>query len=297
MRSQVPKAVIHFLRVVLSASFLCAPVLAQSRGNAMVVQGMTLVSIPGGTFMMGSQDGPDNEKPAHRVTVKAFEMSATEITVGQFRQFILATSYRTDAERAGIGFVGTEMVATPGANWRNPHFEQNDQHPVVLVSWNDAMAFCGWLSAQTATRYDLPTEAEWEYACRAGTATEFFSGDSASSLSSVGWIGENSGGATHPVGQKEANAFGLYDMHGNACELCRDWFQGDYYRQAGNETDPQGPATGVMRVSRGGGWFSSAGYCRSAIRYGDTPDSILNYLGFRVVRRQLSPELRQQPSP
>ncbi len=277
-------------------------------GDTTALQGIDFVSIPEGTFQMGSNDGEKNERPIHTVTVSAFEMSMTEITVGQFRRFVQATRYYTDIEKKGGGIT---MVYSPiaqyeyryssipwkkveDASWRNSYLGQADDHPVVSISWNDAMAYCRWLSEQTGEEYDLPTEAEWEYACRAGSTKNFCTGDSVSDLELVGWYyGNNNGndrpegqmGQTHPVGQKDANAFGLYDMHGSVMEWCKDWF-GRY--SSNSEIDPQGPEKGSKRVLRGGMCYNNAYNCRSARRYESKP--ILGrkehgLYGFRIVRR------------
>jgi formylglycine-generating enzyme required for sulfatase activity len=129
--------------------------------------------------------------------------------------------------------------------------------------------------------YRLPTEAEWEYACRAGTTTKYSFGDSESQLGDYGWYDKNSGGTTHPVGGKKPNGWGLYDMHGNVFEWCQDWY-GDY--PSGSTTDPTGAASGSYRVYRGGGWFLISDYCHSAYRFRLTPDYRISYLGFRVLR-------------
>jgi formylglycine-generating enzyme required for sulfatase activity len=205
--------------------------------------GIRMVSIPGGSFQLGSNDGYDDEKPVHTVTVSGFEMSATEVTVGQFREFVNETGYRTEAERGGGAYVlsGTTYEKKADANWKRPYFTQTDAHPVVCVSWNDAVKYCEWLSGKTGTVFRLPTEAEWEYACRAGTGTRYYTGDNENDLGRAGWYNGNSGKTTHPVGQKEANRWGLYDMHGNVWEWCNDWY-GSY--PSGSQTNPTGPSSG-----------------------------------------------------
>ncbi len=252
------------------------------------VPGLRMVPIPAGTFKMGTNSTDhkwlERSRPVHAVTLSAFEMSATEITVGQFKQFVQASGYSTEAERGGGGFVytGGKWEQKADANWRNTYLAQTDDHPVVMVSWNDAKAFCLWIGKQTGRRYDLPTEAEWEYACRAGTTTEYYTGNSEGSLSRAGWFGGNSGSGTHPVGQKEPNGFGLYDMHGNVWEWCSDWY-GSY--SSASQSNPTGPASGSSRVARGGGWGDDANGCRSAGRDGGDPGGGGSGIGFRVVCR------------
>jgi Sulfatase-modifying factor enzyme 1 len=165
------------------------------------------------------------------------------------------------------------------------------ERPVIYVSWEDAQAYCEWLSQETGERYQLATEAEWEYACRAGSDTRWYWGEEEAQLGDYGWYGKNSGGRTQPVGQKRPNAWHLYDMHGNVWEWCRDWYSGSYYQQLVNELErhsdsarsrssalgahsesareaasdnPSGPESGSDRVVRGGSWNVDADYCRSA---------------------------------
>ena len=167
---------------------------------------------------------------------------------------------------------------------QNPSHFKGAQLPVGTVSWDDATAFCKKLSEQLrapAVEARLPTEAEWEYACRAGTRTRFYSGDADSDLDAVAWYGSNSGGKTPPVGGKKANAFGLYDMHGNVWQWCRDAYREDYDKL--NATDPINDAQGAARVLRGGSWSDDPEYCRSAYRYRSVPDDQFHNVGFRVV--------------
>ena len=176
-------------------------------------------------------------------------------------------------------------LLTRGADWRSPGFDQTDEHPVVNVSWKDATAFCVWLSEQsgeTGRVYRLPTESEWEFACRSGTTTRYYFGDDAGELSEYAWYGGNSRNRAHRVGGKRANAWGLYDMHGNVFEWCSDWYSAAYYANSPLE-DPTGAESGSYRVVRGGGRFIAARHCRSALRYWITPGYRYYYLGFRVA--------------
>jgi len=282
--------------------------------------GMVLVPIPAGEFYMGSRlsaadvakrfndnaESFDDEHPRHRVTLtKPFYLGATEVTKGQFRQFVLAESYRTDAEtdgKGGLGFNSSmgKFEQNPKYNWKNCLYPQTDDHPVVNVSWNDAQAFCKWLSAKEGVTYRLPTEAEWEYACRAGTTSLYHNGDEPEGLVSVGnvfdassksklteysdfpYLTANDGYAfTAPVGGFRANPWGLYDMHGNATEWCQDC---DRVYSIGDVTDPAGPNSGSFRVFRGGGWLAAAGSCRSADRSWISSSDRFITLGFRVLR-------------
>ena len=218
--------------------------------------GMRFVPIPAGTFTMGEG------KTAHKVTLtKPFELGQHEVTQEQYEKVM----------------------------GKNPSHFKGKQNPVEQVSWDDAVEFCRKLSAMPAEKkagyvYRLPTEAEWEYACRAGTTTRYSFGDSDSELGDYAWYDKNSGRTTHPVGQKKPNAWGLYDMHGNVWEWCQDW-HGDY--PSGSVTDPTGAAVGSLRVYRGGGWVDFARRCRSAVRGRFTPGVRFSDLGFRVLRSSI----------
>ncbi len=157
---------------------------------------------------------------------------------------------------------------------------------MVEVSWADAKAFCDWLTRKEGKKYGLPTEAQWEYACRAGTQTKYSFGDDENDLGDHAWFLINSDSRAHVVGQKRPNAWGLSDMHGNVWQWCEDWFDGGYYANSPPQ-DPRGPIEakpGSYRVLRGGGWDSPAGFCRSAFRNWSAPVFRYDFLGFRVSR-------------
>jgi formylglycine-generating enzyme required for sulfatase activity len=222
--------------------------------------GMTVRLIPAGTFQMGSPKGEkgrfDNERQHQVFLSRPFYLQTTPVTQGQWRQV---------------------MGSTPAS------FQEGwEDCPVEKVSWDEAQEFVAKLNQmEEIDAYRLPTEAEWEYACRAGTTTRFGCGDEEAKLPDYAWFAENSGGKTHPVGQKEPNAWGLYDMHGNVWEWCQDWYE-EY--PPGPVTDPPGSDTGEYRVLRGGSWGNFSGYLRSAVRYLIDPDNRSNYVGFRVAR-------------
>jgi eukaryotic-like serine/threonine-protein kinase len=273
--------------------------------------GMTLVWIPAGNFMMGSSSGesevmlqqmkqkgvhtwyqasPPSEAPPHRVKIsRPFYMGMYEVTLGQFRKFVDATGFRTDAEKDGNGGDGKgngKWMTKPEFNWKNIGFERNDDMPAVNVTWSDAVAFCEWLTRVEGHTYRLPTEAEWEYACRAGTTTRSYWGDDDSRRDECVWHGANSGGGFHRVGELKSNAFGLHDMCGNVYEYCSDWFSTNGYA-SGTENlllDPNGPASGIEKVVRGGSWGTDAMHCRSAFRGGAGLTHRNRRDGFRVVR-------------
>jgi formylglycine-generating enzyme required for sulfatase activity len=214
--------------------------------------GMELVLIPAGSFMMGSTNGSPNEKPMHDVTIsRAFYMGKYEVTRAQW-QSVMGS---------------------------NPSTFKGDSLPVETVSWDDVIAFIARLNAQNdGYTYRLPTEAEWEYACRAGTT-----GDYAGDLDAMAWYDKNSGNKTHAVGTKLPNAFGLFDMHGNVWEWCQDWNHDSYTGAPGDGSAWLSGGEQKYRVLRGGSWFDIASYSRSATRYWDTPGHRLKLLGFRVV--------------
>jgi formylglycine-generating enzyme required for sulfatase activity len=237
--------------------------------------------IPAGEFLMGGTDGI--EKPAHMVRIGYdFEMGTTEVTVGQFRAFIKATDYPTDGEKVGVSWSrgpDTDWQFGDAVPWCQATQDQSDEHPAIFISWYDAMTFCHWLSAETGQEIRLPSEAEWEHACRAGT-TGLYAGE----LSEMGWYNYNACNRTHPVAQKQPNAWGLYDMHGNVWEWCLDFFQPNY---DGAPTDGQ-PRREVRNasdvVSRGGSFRNPSGWVASGCRMGTFPDASHGNNGFRLVR-------------
>jgi formylglycine-generating enzyme required for sulfatase activity len=241
--------------------------------------GMKLALVPAGEFAMGAPESDrlaaGNERPQHRVRItRPFYLGVYEVTVGQFRQFVQQSGHKTDAEKGG-----------DTRAWNNPFFNQTDDHPVMMVSWNDASAFCTWLGRKERKTYRLPAEAEWEYACRAGSVTRYSYGDDPQALGASAWIGGktgNAGAKTHPVGQKKPNAWGLYDLHGNVLEWCADRYS-DTYDARASQDDPTGPESGDSRVVRGGSWGTRPRDARSACRSWYKPGLRYMDLGFRVV--------------
>jgi formylglycine-generating enzyme required for sulfatase activity len=249
------------------------------------VSGIDLVSIPAGSFYMGSPDDdkdafPD-EKPQHKVTIsRPFYLGQYKVTRGQFRRFVEATGHQTEAEKEGDKWT-----------WKKPGvldtaFDQTDAHPVLYVSPNDADAFCRWLAEKTGASARLPYEAEWEYSCRAASEAtlptkKYYFGDDESQLGNYAWYARNSGGTTHPCGEKPNNDFHLYDMHGLAWEWCAD---GKREYKDRDETDPVGPTgAGASRVTRGGSALDVPRYCRAASRLGRRPSDRAVSIGFRVL--------------
>jgi formylglycine-generating enzyme len=269
----------------------------------------------------------EGEHPQHRVRItRLFYLGTYHVTRGQFHQFVKETGYLTGSERGEKLPPGSPpnrhfKEENPGADgwnpdtkklafdrrfsWRNTGFEQTDKHPVVNVTWNDAVAFCAWLSRKEGKTYRLPTEAEWEYACRAGTTTRYYSGDDPETLAKAANIGDAAFGKTFPerisrirsndgyvftapVGQFKPNAFGLYDMHGNAWQWCADWFDEDYYRRSpvDDPTGPSDPNPDGVRVFRGGSWLDGPTFARSPAHCQEFSFNRRATVGFRVARDQ-----------
>ena len=274
---------------------------------------MTMVRIEPGEFLMGStkaqidklvkqfpdtnRDLYDDEQPQHRVEITwPFYLAAHQVTVGQFRWFVEGSGYKTEAERDGKGGWGWNAAAgkyeqDPKYTWQNPGFPQTNEHPVVNVSWNDAMAFLGWLNEQDKEKqrgYRLPTEAEWEYACRAGTGGLYGGDDDSESLVRIANVADasykkvnpsatcirgNDGFVyTAPVGSFEPNAWHLYDMIGNVWEWCDDWYDPKFYQSSPRE-NPHNTAMASSRVFRGGSWNYTPGYGRPAARRRIAPEA------------------------
>ena len=237
--------------------------------------GLEMVAIGGGWFEMGSSEGSDDESPVHKVWVSPFWMDRYEVVQEQFKKF----------------------------QFPDPSHFKNPKNPLDQINWTDATMYCNerslaeglepcydeetWDCNFAANGYRLPTEAEWEYACRAGTDSQYSFGRAIQKLKAHAWFADNSSGKTHPVGLKQPNPWGLYDMHGNVSEWCSDFYVEDYYKQS-SERDPRGPAKGQERVLRGGAWNSTADSCRSTYRTSDPSinDTCLasDAIGFRCVR-------------
>jgi formylglycine-generating enzyme required for sulfatase activity len=252
------------------------------------------VPIRGGTFMMGCTEDQgldcfESERPACKVTLNDFSLCKYEVTVGEFKAFIEATGYKTDADKVGNSRVieGTVWKDKSGVNWRcdpqgnvRPASEYN--HPVIHVSWNDATEYCKWFSIKTGRTHRLPTEAEWEYAARGGQFSKKYKYSGANSIDTAGWYATNiKESGTKPTGEKHINEVDLYDMSGNVWEWCQDWYAPYLSRPLVN---PKGPSTGSVRILRGGSWLSPSQYCRNIYRNHAAPDYRMNDVGFRVLR-------------
>jgi formylglycine-generating enzyme required for sulfatase activity len=283
-----------FLIAVCLAEALCGCGPAEQEGTTefqadlVTSTGVRMLKIPGGYFEMGSATGPKDEWPVRRVWVDAFLMDQFEVTQKDFARYL-------------------------------PRYEskfKGDDRPMEQLNWQDAVRYCNerseaehlepcyrldrdagvWRCDFSKSGYRLPTEAEWEYACRAGTNTRYSCGDRQADLGRYAWFDANSGETTHPVGRKLPNAWGLYDMHGNVAEWCNDLYAADAYA-AGGDRNPRGPQDGGGRyVLRGGAYRMPADELRSAARRGEVGyvDNCENreHLGFRAVRRAPPGETR-----
>lgn len=300
--------------------------------------GMRFVLVPAGEFMMGSDEAPQalaaafpdlergrfeeigDEAPVHRVRItRPFYLGRHEVTVGQFRRFLQRSGYLPESVADGTGGYGYDPAWDPSASprgdafdgrnpkysWRDPGFAQGDDHPVVNVTWNDAAAMARWLGEQEGVRYRLPTEAEWEYACRADSRTRYHSGNDPRSLLEVANVfdadarrhwpkwkdhalpGRDGHAFTAPVASHAPNAFGLHDMHGNVWEWTADWYDAGYYARSPVD-DPAGSASGSVRVRRGGSWHTWPFYARCAYRNWNTPQTRYTLVGMRLLR-EVSP--------
>lgn len=218
-----------------------------------------MITVEGGSFTMGGTES--DEKPTHTVTISSFSMGKYEVTVAEYKAFCSAA--------------GRTMPTAPTWGW-------NDKHPMVYVSFDDANAYCNWLSETTGKNYRLPTEAEWEYAARGGNKSRGYMYAGSDDLDEAGWSSDNAGGQTQACGRKKANELGLYDMSGNVWEWCKDWYSDSYYSNSPS-TNPKGPSFGSYRVLRGGSWDYRAANCRVANRSLNSPGHRRNDIGFRVV--------------
>ena len=271
------------------------------------ITGMKFVHLPAGCFVMGSprdEDGRDSDEgPQHQVCIDDFWIGCFEVTVDQFKNFVSDSGYKTDAEREGYAWIyAGSWQKKKGFNWRNPGFKQEGNHPVVNVSWHDAEEMAKWLSQKAGKKFRLPTEAEWEYACRAGTSTSRFWGDDANKACEYANVADrtakekfpawhihecNDGFVfTSPVGSFRPNPFGIFDMLGNVWEWCEDTYLVNSYKKYSGENPlvREGGVTDL--VIRGGSWYSRPRYVRCASR-DHLHDSRRrgNDVGFRLVMK------------
>lgn len=275
----------YIISVFISCLVLAASGQTKSKAKIPVkhapIDTAKFVLVEGGSFKMGTDQPVEaHEGPAHDVTVASFYLSKTEITYEDFDKFTSAT--KRDS-------VVTDFPAA------------RKVHPVFMVSWLDAVAYCNWLSEKeklskcykidgekvtyldTAKGYRLPTEAEWEYAARGGNKSKDYPYAGSADINAVGWYKANSNGGSKPVKQKQPNELGLYDMTGNLWEWCWDVYDGNYYKNSPSN-NPKGPDSGPYRVMRGGAWYNEANYARVFTRQDHYPTFRQNSVGFRVAR-------------
>ena len=324
------------ISIAIICFFLMGCSIAPVQKSPLVIKnslGMNMVLVPAGEFLMGSDEAPESlkkdfpqyeqkrlldledEKPVHPVTItKPFFIGQYEVTVDQFRKFIELSGYVPESIADGTGGYGYNPDYDPalsakgdafeGRNpkysWRYPGFKQRGDEPVVNVSWNDAVALAEWLSKREGKVYRLPTEAEWEYACRAGSRSRYLSGNDPDALTDYAnifdadtaknwqkWevyaVKKHDGFTfTAPVGSFKPNAFGIYDMIGNAWEWVSDWYDDQYYANS-PINDPQGPRDGSVKVRRGGSWHTWPLYARSSYRNWNTTTTRYPLVGMRLV--------------
>lgn len=251
-----------------------------------------LVGVPAGTFTMGGiTDDPfakPREFPNRRITIaKPFQIGKYEVTVGQYRAFVSNTNYQTVAERNEKGGWKAGKSTSWGEQsksytWKTPGYTTSDSHPVTIIAYEDAVAYCDWLTKETGKKFRLPTEVEWEYACRAGTTGQYYFDIQTRDDHSWSVYSSGSQNNPHPVGLRFANPLGIHDLAGNVREWCLDWFAEEAYKLNYDE-HPQGPSTGEFRVVRGACFFDRELFMRSSFRGFLAPDMVVNNQGFRVV--------------
>jgi formylglycine-generating enzyme required for sulfatase activity len=259
--------------VLLSFCFSLLKAVTDSPGSA--TQSADMIYVQGGDFNMGSNSGEDDEKPVHKVHVDGFYVDKYEVTNAQFCEFLNAKGNQKEGGATWLD-ITSEYCKIITRNRRFIPKSGYGSHPVIGVTWYGARAYAQWAGKR------LPTEAEWEYACRGGSQSRGYIYSGSNNLDAVAWYSNNSGNKTHPVGRKQSNELGLYDMSGNVREWCADWYDKNYYSKR-VYNNPKGPSSGTYKVIRGGSWIFSA-YCRSAYRSRVNPDRSYISIGFRCVR-------------
>ncbi len=249
---------------------------------------MKMIRVEGGEFSMGTSNGLPDQQPSHVIKLDDFDIGAFEVTIRQFRTFIIETGYTTEAEqKAGDNLILTEdgaLKKVTGLNWQ---FQSNGKKakdlslPVVFVTWNDAVAFTEWMTKKYSGNFSLPTEAQWEYAALGGVRRKMYRYAGSDQLEEVSRPRQNA--KDFYTTRKKPNELGIYDMSGSVSEWCLDWYNKNYYRQSSLK-EPQGPTSGDFKVLRGGSWFSDATYSQVFFRNKTNPNLSSFSDGFRVVR-------------
>jgi formylglycine-generating enzyme required for sulfatase activity len=296
------------LLILLSVMCVMATIPAQAQKNGKNIKVPEMALVPAGTFLMGNKAGEADERPVHKVALPKFLIGKFEVTYGEFAQFIAATNYKTDAEKIGYSHIYTyEWTRGNYVTWRcdeDGHIrpESDSRKPVIHVSWNDADAYCKWLSKETGKHYRLPSEAEWEYAAGNGEKHNLYSWGDKAPDEKGSLVDKQTGAITTDyaicsskfetnkngcfyadnVGMYQPNDLGLYDMCGNVWEWCADWYKADYYKH-GEVNSPRGPKAGENKVIRGASWVYYPEKGTTTYRSGGNP-TLTNYnLGFRVA--------------
>lgn len=282
MQGKVNAAGIVFALLII---FFSTETFADSKKKDLPTE-IDMVLVKGGCYKMGDtfnvSDRQGDEKPVHEACVDDFYIGKYEVTVTQFRAFVNNTGYKTEAEKGdGCYYINNGTVIKDKLhNWQNPGFQQRENNPVVCVSWNDSIEYINWLKQKSGLKYRLPTEAEWEYACRGGGKNEKYSGGN--DIDKIAWFNKNSSMMSHQVGTKSPNGLGIYDMSGNAGEWTMDWY--DLYYKNTPKDNPKGAKSGIGKVMRGGAWPHTPYYTRCAYRISRNP-FIRAYDGsFRLLR-------------
>ena len=245
-----------------------------NRASKAIIGNDEYITVKGGTFLMGSENGEDYEKPIHSVTISDFKIGKYEVTNAQFCEFL-------NEEGNGEGGGGTWLylehskIEKKGTQFTSKSGYGN--HPVVVVSWEGANEFAKWKGAR------LPTEAEWEFAAKGGNITKGYTYSGSNQIEEVAWYEKNSENKTHPVGQKQPNELEIFDMSGNVWEWCNDWFNEEYYSSSENQ-NPRGPGIGTAKVLRGGEVDFNEKFCRVDNRYSISPHARNTRIGFRLVK-------------
>jgi len=244
-----------------------------------------LIFVQGGTFQMGSNSGDSNEKPVHTVTVDDFYIGKYEVTNREYIEFFNAKGVNSNGSYSGTEYIDMddEDCAIGYRNgkfyFKGSSYANDENYPVIEVTWYGADAYCKWKGGR------LPTEAEWEYAARGGNKSKGYTYSGSNTIGNVAWYTSNSGDKTHPVGTKQSNELGIYDMSGNVWEWCSGWYEKNYYSSS-PRNNPQGPSSGSRRVVRGGSWYTFDNFCRVANPYNvhSNPENSDDCYGFRFVR-------------
>ncbi len=281
--ARIARAALTTATTVPSVQTAQAPQTASAVQSGRVIQDCAdcpeLVVVPAGTFQMGGEDGGTNEKPVHSVSVRSFAIGKYEVTRGQFAAFVKESKH--DAGNSCYILADGKWQDKAGHNWQNPGYSQTDQDPVACVNWNDAQAYLQWLNKKAGQSYRLPTEAEWEYACRGGKQETYCGSQD---IDKVAVYARKGGDKTQPVGSKAANGFGLYDMSGNVWEWVQDGWHGNYQGAPTDGGEWTAGADASKRVARGGSWYFNAAGARAAFRSISSPDGRSSGSGFRLAR-------------